>query len=335
MLSLSKVGENGLIDYLCRRLARKERNLFVGIGDDALVFSAGKKECLVVASDSLVEDVHFRRKWTNFQQLGWKAIAVVLSDFAAMGDTSPRYALVNLGLPRNFPFSKVEQLYSGMEKIARRWRLTIGGGDTTRAEKIFLTIFIVGEGDRNFILRREGARPGELIFSSGPLGEAAAGLSLLKKGYNRKDAHYRKLTKKFLLPEPRLKEGKILARNRLATSLVDCSDGLERSLRLLTEISNIGAEIYLENLPLTPELKMYLGLTEHLAKKMNSFWKLAVFGGEDYELIFTGREENYTKILKIIPSAFVLGRIRKEKGIRFSYWQQPTNLEGKSYDAFL
>lgn len=292
--------------------------------------------------------MHFRTKWVNFEQLGWKAGAVVLSDFAAMGKVTPHYLLVNLGLPSNFSFLQVKRFYSGIEKISRRWGIIIAGGDTVKTEKIFFAIFLLGETEKNNFISRIGAKPGDLIFSTGPLGEAAAGLSLLErgenhKGYTQKNTFYQKLVKKHLLPQPRIKEGRILAERKLATSLIDCSDGLERSIRLLAGANDLEAEIYLENLPLTLSLRNYLGRPSGRKSSkdlLRAFWQLALFGGEDYELIFTTEEKNYQKIREYIPSAFTLGKLSKKKKViseevKFFHFGRLVKLEGKSYDAFL
>jgi len=344
-LQLDQLGESGLISYLCRRFNRTicqlglNKSIPIGIGDDAFVvqLSANRSrkgilrdKYLVLSSDTLAEDVHFQTKWVTFEQLGWKAGAVVLSDFAAMGAVTPRYLLANVGLPSTFPFVQVKRFYSGLEKISQRWGIIIAGGDTVRAEKIFFTVFLVGETKKNDFVSRSGAKIGDLIFSTGPLGEAAAGLSLLKKGYTVQDRRYKELIRKHLLPNPRLNEGKILAQKKLATSMIDCSDGLEKSVRLIAETNDVGAEIYLENLPLTTRLKNCL----EIVKDIRAFWHLALFGGEDYELVFTTSPLNYQKIMQLIPTAFWLGKICKKKGVNFLYQGKPVTLQGKSYDAF-
>jgi len=340
LLRLKELGEYGLISYLCRRLTKKIGRGIAPevsiIGDDAFITRLSPERYLVAATDSLVEDVHFRRKWINFSQLGWKALAVTLSDFAAMGAITPRYLLLNLGLPLDLPFKAVKELYQGIEKLSQRWRIVLAGGNTVRTEKIILTVFLIGETTKNNFISRSGARIGDLIFSTGPLGEAAAGLFLLKKGYRADNPRYKKLIRKHLLPQPRLEEGKTLARKKLATSLVDCSDGLEKSVKLLIEKNGLGAEIYLENLPLTPGLESCIKTISGFRQSpLEAFWKLAIYGGEDYELIFTAQEKNYQKIVKFIPQAFFLGKIRKKKGIDFLYQSKPKYLQGKSYDAFI
>jgi len=350
-LKLNQLSEIGLIDYLRRRFSQKiaegelNKKIVVSIGDDAAVIQVTKNKYLILSSDTLVENVHFRRRWTNFEQLGWKAIAVVLSDFAAMGGVIPRYLLINLGLPVNFSFSEVKRFYSGIKKICQRWKIIIVGGDTVRAEKIFFSVFLVGETKKNNFLLRRGAKIGDLIFSTGPLGEAAAGLSLLEKGYLKKNiflrSDYRRLIKKHLFPQPRMEEGKILAEKKLATSMIDCSDGLKKSVEILAQESNLSAEIYLENLPLTRALKNYLSgqVGRELANELFFiFWQLALFGGEDYELIFTAEEKNYEKILQYIPSAFSFGKIQRKKNasrVSFYHFGKPVHLKGEGYDAFL
>lgn len=351
MLRLKELGEASLINYLCRRLTKKIGKSVTPevsvIGDDAFIAKLSPRQYLVAATDTLVEDVHFRRKWINFSQLGWRALAVTLSDFAAMGAITPRYVLLNLGLPPELPFKAVKELYQGIEKLSQRWRIVLAGGNTVRTEKIILTVFLIGETTKNNFISRSGARIGDLIFSTGPLGEAAAGLFLLKKGYRIDNPRYKKLIRRHLLPQPRLEEGKILAKEKLATSLIDCSDGLEKSVKLLIEKNSLGAEIYLENLPLTPDLESCIktisgvrrfprSVAETMERKrLKAFWKLAIYGGEDYELIFTAQEKNYQKIVKFIPQAFFLGKIRKKKGIDFFYQSKPKYLQGKSYDAFI
>lgn len=321
------------------------------MGDDAFVTQLTKKKYLVLSSDTLVEDVHFRTRWTKFEQLGWKAVAVVLSDFAAMGAVIPRYLLINLGLPPNLPFSEVQNFYRGIEKAAQCWDIIVAGGDTVRAEKIFIAVSLIGETKKDNFISRDGAKPGNIILSTGSLGEAAAGLVLLEQGVKSKEQRVNNLISKHLFPQPRLKEGKFLAEKKLATSMIDCSDGLEQSVRLLTEANHLEAEIYLEKLPFTPGIRHYLKTTifkkifsEKITRRLlEKFWQLAVFGGEDYELIFTAEERNYPKIIRHIPSAFILGKIKKKKDtpeVKFYYFGKPVRLggkylQGKSYDAFL
>ena len=312
--SLKNIGEFGLIKLIRKKVSVREKYpVLVGIGDDAFVADTAKGHSLVVTNDMLIENIHFRREWATPFQIGYKSIAVNLSDLAAMGGANPKYCLVGLGLPANTPVSFVDQLYTGMISEARKHGLCIVGGDTVSSKKdIVISITLLGEIRHKLIIRRSCAKAGDILVVSKPFGDSGAGLFLLKKGLKNPSKDERFLIRKHLLPEPRIEEARKLSKSGKITSLIDSSDGLAASVRFITEESGAGAELCLENIPLSRALK-------NICAKygLGRPYNYALNGGEDYELVFTARPKDFNIIKKLIPSAKIVGKITREKGLKY------------------
>lgn len=239
------MSELELIERLKLRFGVRSRGVVLGIGDDCAVFRpAGSSEDLVFTTDQTIEGVHFR-PGVPARRVGQKALARALSDIAAMG-AEPRFCLVSLAFPRSFD---ADSFFDGMARVARRFRLTVAGGDMARARNVSCDVVVCGSVPRGGALRRDGARPGDSLYVSGLLGRAAA-------------RRYRDV------PEPRIALGKKL-RGR-ATACMDVSDGLSIDLYRMCMASGVGA--FLQSVPAA------VGATEEQALQ----------GGEDYELLFTG-----------------------------------------------
>ena len=255
-------GELNWIDRIRKRVTLPAGGeIALGIGDDCAIFHArGSNEDLLFTTDLLVEDVHFRRETHSPADVGWKALARGLSDLAAMGG-EPRFCLLSLALPPWADRRWVDGFYRGLLRLSAKAGAPLIGGDLGSAAKLVCDIVACGAAPKGRALRRDGARPGDLIYVSGSLGGSALGLA----------GGSRKALRKHLRPEPRLELGKYLRETLGATAAMDISDGLSMDLRRMCLASNLSAEI--EAPPIFPGATL----------------EEALHGGEDYELLFTAR----------------------------------------------
>lgn len=265
------MNELALVDRI-RGLAGRARGLTLGIGDDCAIYTPSPDEELLFTTDLLIEDVHFRRSTHRPADIGYKALARGLSDIAAMGG-DPRFCLLSLALPPDLGERWVDQLFRGLLEH----RTPLAGGDLSRADKIVCDIHVCGSAPRGQALRRAGAKPGDAIYVSGPLGGSALGLA------TRKGAAWRK----HLRPEPRLKLGRSL-RGR-ASATIDLSDGLSIDLHRLCKTSRVSADLDGE-LPIFPGASI----------------EQALHGGEDYELLFTAPQG-----VRLPRGVFRIGTVRR------------------------
>src|SRR5512138_3339930 len=262
---MKPLGEFELIALFTRALPLRGEGVILGVGDDAAVLRPPRGELLLATADAVVEGVHFDRRFTA-ADVGWKALAVNLSDLAAMG-ARPLWALVALALPRETDPARVAGIAGGLGACARRHRVAVVGGNVTRARQLSLTVTVVGSAARP--LRRDGARPGDSVLLSGTVGDAALGL---RKGAAPS------LAARQRRPTPRLALGRALG--GIATAAIDVSDGLVQDLGHLCLASRVGASLRLEDLPLSAA---YRRATRSAADP----WAGALSGGEDYELCVT------------------------------------------------
>ncbi|MDD5189636.1 MAG: thiamine-phosphate kinase [Dehalococcoidales bacterium] len=283
-MKVSQIGEFGLIKKLAYQSAQNikkntpsYRQLVTGIGDDAAVWNPTVPFQLATV-DSLVENIHFTLKTITWEELGWKSLAVNLSDIAAMGGI-PLYALISLGLPPETKVESITRLYAGMNKIARKFGVMLVGGDTVSSPFIFISVMVIGSAANKDgkTLSRSSAKPGDKVAVTGTIGASAGGLKMLLENlkFSRKDATT--LRKAHLTPHPRVKEGLILVKNGVKCGM-DISDGLVGDLTHICEMSRVGAKINIATVPLSPSLKTCFG---------EKALEMAISGGEDYELLFT------------------------------------------------
>lgn len=286
-MRLEKLGEFGLIERI-RKATPKGHGVRVGIGDDAAWLDCRSPTFLLTA-DLLIEGIHFKLEWSTFYSLGYKTLAVNLSDIAAMGGT-PAYLTLSLGIPSDFTTRDIDEFYRGVRFLARLSGVSLVGGDTSAAKRFFISAALIGHCPYAPVLR-SGAKPGDDLYVTGTLGDSALGLELIKKkkrhGRRGAAAH---LIRRHHFPSARLKAGALLARERLARAMIDVSDGLLQDLSHLCKASAVGAEIWENVLPLSPAYKM-------LAGKKRSTYALA--GGEDYELLFSVRPRDKNRLEKI------------------------------------
>ena len=285
-MRLSRLGEFGAIERIKGICAKPGREVVVGIGDDAAAFRPTPGKLTLVSTDMMVEGVHFDLVYTPFEALGNKALSVNISDIAAMGGRT-RYYLVSVSLHPELETKDLDGLYGGMEKAAAPFGVRAIGGDTCSTHgPMAISVTVLGEPAGKRPVTRSGARPGDDIYVSGPLGGSAGGLELLssplklrgdKRGVIK--GAVEGLIRRHLYPVPRVELGTELARAGLATSMIDISDGFSSDLAHILEGSGTGAEIHIDRLPVAGGLDVVFGREKALG--------LALHGGEDYELLFT------------------------------------------------
>ena len=293
-MDIKDIGELKLIQRIADNYRSSLSSIVTGIGDDAAALKISENNILLTTCDLLLEDVHFNLNVTDSYQLGRKSLAVNLSDIAAMGGT-PLFFLVSLALPPHLPIEFIDDLYRGMTDLADEFDTKLVGGDTNASpDKLMINITLLGEANPDHLLKRSGAQVGDSIFVTGTLGDAALGFFILEfnKNMNRSYSH-NTLTYRHLSPYPRIKEGIRIAENRLASAMIDISDGLLIDLRRILTLSKLGATIYIPQLPLSKEFKQYQGKLKH--NKID----FALKGGEDYELLFTSPQNKEKELLKL------------------------------------
>jgi len=291
-MKVSELGEFGLIDLLAKvvngspvgQVSREQ--LIIGIGDDAAAWH-GDASTQLATVDSFIQDVHFSLDTASWNEVGWKALAVNLSDIAAMGGM-PAYALVSLALPDHTEVEDVTAMYRGMVELAQQFGVVIAGGDTSSAPLVAITITVLGStrSRGKNILTRSGAEPGEKVAVTGYLGAAAAGLEMLGEKLQLDSEAVTCLRKAFLRPYPRIAEGQLLVEQGVKTA-IDISDGLISDLNHICKLSQVGARIEVDHLPIEPVVRANFG---------DKSLELALSGGEDYELLFTASAQAIDKV---------------------------------------
>ncbi len=294
------------------------------IGDDAAIFSSTAGKETVITTDLLVEDIDFRRTTAPPLLLGHKALAVSLSDVAAMG-ARPRWSLISIGVPDDiWQTAFVDQFYEGHAGIASRYDVRLIGGDTSRTtEQIVIDSIVVGECNFSQAVKRVGAQPGDQIFVTGSLGGAAAGLRLIERGAHLAeqkldDDDSQKIDHvllRQLRPEPRVGWGVVLGEERLASAMIDVSDGLSSDLNHLCTASGVGALIESSLLPIDQRV------VELCGRRALDPLQLALHGGEDFELLFTVPAENVARLPRRVDGVEItrVGEVTKQgAGVKIS-----------------
>jgi thiamine-monophosphate kinase len=278
----------------------------LGIGDDAALFKVKSGFDQVLTCDWFLEGTHFIRDKHPPDAVGWKCLARAVSDVAAMGGI-PRCFLLSLALPASHTGRWLDLFLGGLRRAAERFECVLAGGDTTRRQDILINVTVVGEVRMGRAILRSGARPGDVLFVSGRLGEAELGLRKIRKGKqlaNGRDP----ILRKYLYPEPRLALGRWLAESRLASAMMDLSDGLSTDLPRLCSASGVGARIETVKIPSVRLPKDGRGGTMVPLD-------LALHGGDDYELLFTVPRGKVKRIPHSQNGTLLtaIGEITKEK----------------------
>ena len=275
--TVADCGEHALIARIRQRVSTAPW-VVVGPGDDAAAIEPVRGALEVLTTDAQVEGVHFDRRLVSPDAIGHRALAVNLSDLAAMG-ARPRAALLSMALPPSLEIAAFDQIVDGLLGLATRYGVILVGGNITRTTgPMVLDVTLTGTVHRRKILTRGGARPGDDVYVTGTLGDAAAGLLRLQEDHAAVDDAAR-----YLRPEPRIRAGLLLGRSRAATSCMDLSDGLADGVRQIAQASSVGITLDAAALPITAELKAWL------SRQNRNPIDLALQGGDDFELIFTAK----------------------------------------------
>jgi len=304
-MKVSELGEFGLIELLADIVDRTRnpgyiswQRLLIGIGDDAAVWQ-GDSSIQLATTDSLIQDTHFDLNITTWEELGWKAIAVNLSDIAAMGGI-PGYALISLALPGELETDCISSLYQGMAQIANKFGVAIVGGNIASASKTMITVTVLGSLKSKSALTRSAAVPGDQVAITGYPGLSAAGLKMLKQKLSFDSETSQLLRQAHLQPTPRINEGQVLLRHKVRAA-IDISDGLIADLTHICKASKVSARINKDSVPIHPILK---------SKFKSDCQQLALSGGEDYELLFTASSQVINQVKQAISCPItVIGEI--------------------------
>lgn len=296
---LSELGEFALIDHLCRDLEITQASTVKGVGDDAAVIDRGDYYELVT-TDMLVEGLHFDMSYTPAKHLGYKAVAVNLSDICAMNGT-PTHITVSIAVSNRFPVEVLDELYTGIKLACERYKTDLVGGDTSSSlSGLVISITAIGRVDKNKIAYRSGARENDLLCVSGDLGAAYIGLQILEREKlvwkENPDVQpdlegFDYVLERFLKPEPRVDIVKLLEEKGIVpTAMIDISDGLGSEILHICKQSKCGARIFEEKLPIDATVAMQCREFK-LEPEV-----CAMNGGEDYELLFTAAQSDYEKV---------------------------------------
>ena len=271
--------------------AKNTRNPVIrSIGDDCAILPYTKQYDMIITTDSFCEGVHFSREYFRPYEIGAHAFAASLSDICAMGGR-PLYALVNISFPKKIKQKYMDTLYQGILDYAGNYSTDIIGGDTTAAPVIMATITVIGEVEKGRALRRDKARPGDMVFVTGTLGDSHAGLKILsKKTRSGLSATEYIPVKKHLVPQPAYMEGRMLLDSGMVNACMDVSDGIASDLARICEESSTGAEIYVDKLPVS------FSASKTAAQYGEKVSDYALYGGEDFVLLFTVAAKNAKKM---------------------------------------
>jgi thiamine-monophosphate kinase len=333
MTRLSETGEFGLIERIAKYFKQNLLPGVTGIGDDCAIIPFNNKHVLLITTDMLIEDQHFIKKRITPFELGYKSIAVNLSDIAAMGGT-PEYAFLSLGIPQSTEIKWLNEFFRGIKNLCDSSNTYLLGGDTTKSEsKLIINIAVTGRARVEKIKKRSTAKPGDIICLTDFVGDSGGGLkALLNNLPFDKDIEY--LVSRHHLPVPSLKEGQWLSDFPGVHAMIDLSDGIESDIHRIMESSAVGADINLEKIPVSKVL-------HRISEKHNwNEYEIAVCGGEDYCLMLTIErhqieyiKNNFT--LRFNKPLYPVGKITAKKGtLNFKLNSKKTDIIKHGFDHF-
>lgn len=337
---VSQLGEFGLIKHITEHFQLKNPSSELGIGDDAAIINPEHKK-VVVSTDALAEGVHFNLGYVPLKHLGYKAIVVNLSDIAAMNAT-PTQVLVSISASNRFPVEAFEEIYAGMQMACERYGVDLVGGDTTASQSgLVINITAIGLAEAEDVVTRKGAKPNDLLVTTGDLGGAYMGLQILEREHAIYLANpnmqpemqgYDYILERQLKPEARTDIKTILAELGIKpTSMIDISDGLASEVLHLSDQSQVGFRLYEEKIPMDT-------LTITTADELNLNPAMAALnGGEDYELLFTIKPEDYENI-RNHPDFTIIGHataLDQGNHLVLRGSEQLAPLTAQGWDAFL
>jgi thiamine-monophosphate kinase len=314
--NISDLGEFGLIDHLMSKFELKNESSLVGAGDDAAVISISEDEAMLLSTDMLVEGIHFNLMYMPFKHLGYKAVAVNVSDICAMNGTAEQIT-ISIAVSSRFPLEALDELYDGIRSACDKYNVDLVGGDTTSSVSgLTINISVLGRAKKNEIAYRSGAKEFDLLVVTGDLGAAYMGLQVLEREKEVFKANpsiqpdldgHDYIIERQLKPEARkdiigfLKELEVIP-----TSMIDVSDGLASEIMHLCKASKVGCHVYDEKIPIDTKTSM-TAIDFNLDPST-----CALNGGEDYELLFTVKQADFDKI-KGNPHMTVIGHITNEQ----------------------
>jgi thiamine-monophosphate kinase len=328
------LGEIELIAQLAEIFGAAPPEVFLGIADDCAALDLGGADYLLWTVDTLVEGVHFYLTYVSLSQLGRKSLVVNLSDLAAMGGKA-LYALLSLGWPPGRDLVGALEFGEGLAACARDYGVVVIGGDTVSSPPgLTVALTVLGRVPKNEILRRSGARIGDLVYVTGPLGESAAGLEILSRELKLEPTLREALVRAHLDPQPQLAAGRLLAREGLATACIDLSDGVATDLMHICHLSGVGARLTATDIPITPEVKTVARLVG------KDPLELALQGGEDYHLLFTSPPDQASHLPTVFTQAGLgvpnrVGEIVSGKEVVLITKEKEKIISGRGYDHFL
>jgi thiamine-monophosphate kinase len=320
------VTEDELVAAINALVPTPTKGVTLGIGDDAALWQPSRSNRSAISSDILVEGVHFTREMMSLEDIGWRAMAANLSDLAAMG-ARPVLATMSLGVPKVLRADEVVELYRGSADCANRWKLTIAGGDLSRAEQLTIAVTVVGEVRASNVKLRSGGKPGDVLAVTAPLGEARAGLELARHPEPIDDALRDAALRAFRRPQARIGEGRFLAASSNVTALMDVSDGLSTDVHRLAASSRCAAE-----LGAIPVAHAARAVAERRGEDPERF---ALAGGEDFELLVAVRPRAFEFLAERYQKRFGrelarVGVLKKGSGVT----RNGAPLERSGWDHF-
>jgi thiamine-monophosphate kinase len=314
-LTIDDIGEFGLIESIKDDCHYSLNKLVKGIGDDCAVIGPYERNLFLITTDMLVEDIHFILGKSDPELLGQKAMAVNLSDIAAMGGR-PLHGIISMAIPKSMHVTTIHSIYNGMKEMCQRYSFNILGGDMSASpQKLILNVALIGEAPENEVVYRTGAKPGDKIYITDTVGDSAAGLKLITGKVSAPEEIASILMEAHNRPIPSLEAGRIIAESRLAGAMIDLSDGLVSDLRHICDASGVGARLFFDSIPLSEEVRS-------LAEISNlDPYELGLYGGEDYGLLVTVPAKNSEQFEKLFFEGkpchiSEVGEITVEKGIR-------------------
>ena len=285
-----------------------DRRLLLGPGDDCAVLRHAPGSELVITTDELVEGTHYLAGFAQPEDLARKLMRVNLSDLAAMGAVRPVACVVGAGLRRDMPRGFIGRFIRQLKKEALRFGISVAGGNLAGARENHFYMTVWGEAARGELVTRRGAAPGQMLLNIGSLGEAAAGLEILKRGRPAEIREFSGLVRAFWRPKPMLEEGRVISRKALAAAMLDNSDGLLSSARQLAALGRCRVILSPGEGICSPALRAYS------AGKKKDWRGYVLSGGEDYGLVFSARPADLAKIKKFLPRVSVVGRFAAGSG---------------------
>ena len=311
-------GEFGLIERIKNKIKLYSKEVVAGIGEDAAVLEHGKNNYLLLTTDMLVENIHFSLKYSTPEQIGMKAVEQNVSDIASMGGL-PKFAVVSLALPNGIGAGFVDKFYDGINKKSRKYGISIVGGNMAHSREIVVNIAMIGFAEKRHLALRSGAKANDFIFCSGDAGKSSVGLELLRHKIKGKSI------KKHLEPVCRLDLARKLVKIGI-NSMIDVSDGVAPEVEHICKESNVGAMIYADKIPISKDT---IADSKKIKKNPLDF---ALYGGEDFELVFTASKNKLYKLKKY--DVTVIGEIVDKKyGVKLIKNNKKLNLEG-GFDHF-